>query len=123
MESTEPALRTAERPDPPSLSSAEGSKDRFHAAFLWTATALVMVVLWIKPMVSSLWTDEFGTWWVINGSAHQVVDRAQAVQGQSPFYYLIAWIMRLLAGRSELWLRFPSLIFSFAARIVRLPNP
>ena len=118
MESTEPALRTAERPDPPSLSSAEGSEDRFHAAFLWTATALVMAVLWIKPMVSSLWTDEFGTWWVINGSAHQVVDRAQAVQGQSPFYYLIAWIMRLLAGRSELWLRFPSLVCSFAAAFV-----
>ena len=70
MESTEPALRTAERPDPPSLSSAEGSKDRFHAAFLWTATALVMAVLWIKPMVSSLWTDEFGTWCAFLASMH-----------------------------------------------------
>jgi hypothetical protein len=59
MESTEPALRTAERPDPPSLSSAEGSEDRFHAAFLWTATALVMASLDQADGVEQ-WTDEFG---------------------------------------------------------------
>ena len=115
METTEPALTVSEKREPPSVSVAEGDEDRFHAAFLWTSAALVMAVLWIKPMVSSLWTDELGTWWVISGSAHQVVERAQAVQGQSPFYYLIAWIVRLLVGRSEFWLRFPSLVFSFAA--------
>jgi len=110
METTEPALVSESR-EPRSDSLAESDEDRFHTAFVWTAAALAMAVLWIKPMVSSLWTDELGTWWVINGSAHQVVERAQAVQGQSPFYYLIAWIVRLLVGRSEFWLRFPSLVF------------
>jgi uncharacterized membrane protein len=115
METTESALTASESREPRSDSLAESDEDRFHTAFVWTAAALVMAVLWIKPMVSSLWTDELGTWWVISGNAHQVVERAQAVQGQSPFYYLIAWIMRLLVGRSEFWLRFPSLVFLLAA--------
>src|SRR6476646_1982049 len=115
METTESALTASESREPRSDSLAESDEDRFHPAFVWTAAALVMAVLWIKPMVSSLWTDELGTWWVINGSAHQVVDRAQAVRGQSPIYYLIAWLMRLLVGRSEFWLRFPSLVFALAA--------
>ena len=86
--------------------------DRFHAAFLWTACALMVVGLWIRPMMSSLWVDETGTWWVIEGGARQVVQRAEAVQGQSPFYYLFLWAWTHVAGHSEVAMRVPSFVFS-----------
>ena len=30
-----------------------------HRAFLWTIAGLVILVLWVRPMFSSLWTDEY----------------------------------------------------------------
>ena len=75
----------------------------------------MVVALWIRPITSSLWLDETGTWWVINGSAREVVQRAESVQGQSPFYYLILWLSKGAIGHSEIALRLPSLVFSIAA--------
>ena len=89
--------------------------ERLHAAFLWTCTVLVVVALWLRPITSSLWNDEFGTWWVVNGDFHDLVRRAAAVQGQSPLYYAVAWVAKLVAGRSELGLRFPSFVFALGA--------
>jgi hypothetical protein len=89
--------------------------ESFHVPFLWTIAGLAAAVLWIRPMTSSLWTDELGTWWVISGSAHDTITRAEAVQGQSPFYYLIAWAARNIVGRSEFGLRLPSLLFCVVA--------
>src|SRR5262245_57257449 len=77
-------------------------EDRAHARFLWTVAGLAVAVLWIRPIASSLWTDELGTWWVISGTARQAVERAEAVQGQSPLYYLLAWLARHLTGTSEI---------------------
>jgi mannosyltransferase len=91
------------------------AEERLHAAFLWTCTVLVIVALWLRPITSSLWNDEFGTWWVVNGDLHDLVRRAAAVQGQSPLYYTVAWAAKLVAGRSELGLRFPSFVFALGA--------
>jgi 4-amino-4-deoxy-L-arabinose transferase-like glycosyltransferase len=101
----------AQREDVVSADPGDQVEDRFHVAFLWTVASLMIGALWIKPLVSSFWTDEFGTYWVINGSASQVLGRAQAVQGQSPLYYLIAWVTSRVAGHSEIALRAPSLVF------------
>jgi Dolichyl-phosphate-mannose-protein mannosyltransferase len=95
--------------DPPDVD------ERFHAPFLWTCAGLVIAALWLRPITSSLWNDEFGTWWVIGGDLHDVVRRAEAVQGQSPLYYFIAWVVKLLVGRSEVGLRFPSFVFALGA--------
>src|SRR5205809_4833130 len=83
--------------------------------FFWTLAGLIAAAVWLRPIGSSLWTDEMGTWWVISGNARQVVQRAGAVQGQSPLYYLIAWAIRHVTGPSELGLRLPSVVFSIVA--------
>src|SRR3954469_20454888 len=88
---------------------------RLHAPLLWAFAASMVAALWIRPMTSSLWLDETGSWWVINGGAHQGVQRADAVQGQSPFYYLMLWLSKGVIGHSEFALRLPSLVFSVAA--------
>ncbi len=119
MSTTEPAVALPDGPDPytPATEDAE-VHDPLHAPFLWTVVGLVMAALWLRPMGSSLWTDELGTWWVISGSGREVVSRAEAVQGQSPVYYLIEWAAKHLVGRSEFGLRLPSLIFSIAAAFI-----
>jgi mannosyltransferase len=114
---TEPALAVADQPEPPP-SDPDAIHDPLHAPFLWTTAGLVIAALWIRPMLSSLWVDELGTWWVISGSAREAASRAEAVQGQSPVYYLIEWAMRHVLGRSEFGLRVPSLIFSLAAAVL-----
>ena len=106
--------RVEQREAPPSETRAEVDEP-FHGAFFWTAAGLVVAALWITPMFSSLWNDEFGTWWVISGSARQTVARAEAVQGQSPLYYLIAWALRHVTGPNEFGMRLPSLAFSLVA--------
>jgi hypothetical protein len=115
MGTTEPALTTADEreasPPDPETDLVEG----FHLPFLWAVAGLMIAVLWVRPMVSSLWTDELGTWWVISGNAREAVTRAEAVQGQSPLYYLVAWATRLVTGPSEFGLRLPSLIFLLIA--------
>jgi hypothetical protein len=73
--------RVEQQEAPPSDPRAEVNEP-FHGAFLWTAAGLVIVALWITPMFSSLWNDEFGTWWVVNGSVREAVTRAEAVQGR-----------------------------------------
>jgi mannosyltransferase len=112
----ETATTLEQRPD--AVNARDDVDEPFHAAFLWTVAGLAVAVLWIRPMVASLWTDELGTWWVISGNARDAVTRAQAVQGQSPFYYLIAWAARHLVGQSEVGLRLPSLVFSFIAAFI-----
>src|SRR5947209_4668726 len=48
------------------MTDAEHSKDtegRMHGRFIGVLTALVIASLWIRPMFSSFWLDELGTWW------------------------------------------------------------
>jgi hypothetical protein len=115
---TQPAPTVVEGRDIPSSRRGPDVDDRSHPAFLWTVVGLVTAALWIRPIGSSLWTDELGTWWVISGTARQVVQRAEAVQGQSPLYYLIAWVTTHVTGRSELGLRLPSLLFCAVAALL-----
>jgi Dolichyl-phosphate-mannose-protein mannosyltransferase len=110
---SEPAVTLDERP---AGTVTDATIDEpFHVPFLWTIAGLAAAVLWIRPLASSLWTDELGTWWVISGSARDTVTRAEAVQGQSPFYYLIAWAARHVVGPSEIGFRLPSLLFCVIA--------
>jgi len=62
----------------------------------------------------SLWLDEFGTLWAVEGSFSQLLERVDAFQGQSAFYYLLAWIFVHSIGESEFTLRVLSLILGLA---------
>ena len=93
----------------------EGAEDRFHPVFLLTAACLMIFALWLRPIMSSLWVDETGTWWVIEGGVRQVIQRADAVQGQSALYYLLLWAWTHVVGHSELALRIPSLLSSLTS--------
>src|SRR5437762_1489374 len=86
----------------------EGDPDRAHKRFLAVLTALVVAALWIRPMFSSLWLDELGTWWVVKDRFSDAVERAFTYQGQPPLYYSIAWLARAIGGHSEFVLRLPS---------------
>jgi mannosyltransferase len=68
------------------------------------------VTLWVRPLFTSFWVDEFGSWWVINGSFHDVITRTEAVQGQSPLYFIALWLTKGVLGHSEAALRLPSLV-------------
>lgn len=63
----------------------------------------------------SLWIDEFGTLWTVEGTLGQAIERALAFHGQSPFYYVTLWPLVHIAGESEVILRVPSLLCSIAA--------
>ena len=65
--------------------------------------------LWIAPMRSSLWLDEFGTWWVTNGRFAEILPRVR-IFPQSLLYAVVIWLTRAAAGTSELALRAPSLL-------------
>jgi uncharacterized membrane protein len=86
--------------------------ERFHRSFFWVVGGLLVAVLWIRPIASSLWIDEFGTWWVIKDGVRQTIDRSWTYQGQSPAYYLLAWVTRHVIGHLEWALRAPSVIFT-----------
>jgi len=101
--------------------------DPFHQRLLWGVAGLMIAALWIRPLPSSLWIDEMGTWWVVKDGIRDAVHRSFDVQGESPLYYLVAWVTRALVGPHEWALRMPSLalmigsavlLFRFARRIV-----
>lgn len=78
-----------------------------------TLAILAGVFVWeaiVTRMSSSLWLDELGTHWVIDGSAADVVERAAQYHGQTPLYYLAVWLVTRLFGTSELVLRAPSVV-------------
>jgi hypothetical protein len=111
---TRPDVLPARRSDgsPGMDATVNGS---LRTPLFWTLVGLIAAAVWLRPITSSLWTDEMGTWWVISGNARQVVQRAAAVQGQSPLYYLVAWAIRHVTGQSELGLRLPSVVFCIVA--------
>ena len=82
--------------------------------FLVSTIGVIGFVLRFYGMNNSLWLDEFGTLWTVEGDFLQVVRRAFSFQGQSPFYYLIVWACVHLLGISEITLRLPSLLFGIA---------
>lgn len=77
----------------------------------WLPTALVglaIAVLWLRPIASSLWLDELGTYWIVRGNLSDAIDLSWRFAGQSPAYYVIAWIARVLGDGNEIVLRLPS---------------
>jgi uncharacterized membrane protein len=69
---------------------------------------LAVLLLWLLPLRSSLWLDETGTYWTIKDGLAATFHRALAIQGQSPLYYMLAWLALELGGRNEIVLRLPS---------------
>jgi hypothetical protein len=63
----------------------------------------------------SLWLDEFGTLWAIEGGLEQTISRVIDFHGQSPLYYLAVWPLVHWVGESEFLLRLPSFIFGATA--------
>src|SRR5215471_18766895 len=62
-------------------------------AFIFVVVAsIVGLAFRLYGFNRSLWLDEFGTLWVIDGSFSQLMERVNAFQGQSPLYYLLAWL-------------------------------
>src|SRR6266487_2005286 len=114
MATIEPATALTDAESPPFTQAADPD-ERLHVLFEWLLAGLAIAALWLRPITSSLRIDELGTWWVIQGSAHEAVQRSQSVQGQSPLYYLIAWGARHVMGVSELGLRLPSVVVMLAA--------
>jgi hypothetical protein len=54
---------------------------------------------------SSLTIDESGSWWVLSGTFNETLQRAAAVQGQSPFYYVLLRCWADIFDSSETSLR------------------
>jgi len=89
--------------------------DRFHRWLLGGVAVLMVVALWLRPLNSSLWLDEMGTWWVVKDGMREAIHRSFDIQGQSPLFYIWAWVARQPAGTQEWALRIPSVIFACAS--------
>lgn len=61
-------------------------------------------------IAASLSVDEFGTFWVVEHGLETAFHRTLQFQGQSPFYYALAWTSIRALGESEVALRIPSLL-------------
>lgn len=95
---------------------ASGVTSRFFSVWplILALSAVLGVLLRLDGIGSSLWMDEFGTLWVVEGSLREVWIRASNFQGQSPFYYSFVWLALQLFGESEIALRIPSLLFGLS---------
>jgi len=76
------------------------------------ALGLLALGLWFRldGIDGSLWIDEFGTFWVVEHGLGEAIARTLAFQGQSPFYYVLAWVPVHLFGESEAALRSLSIV-------------
>ena len=83
--------------------------------FFLLLTAWAVFGLWVLPIRSSFWLDETGTYWIIKDGLGSLFARAMHWSGQSPLYYIIAWLAHFVPGRTEVVLRLPSLIAMIAA--------
>lgn len=79
---------------------------------LMGAFGLLALGLYLRldSVTASLWIDEFGTFWVVEHGLMTALQRAWQFQGQSPLYYVLAWIPIHMFGESEVALRAPSLL-------------
>src|ERR1039458_2325802 len=91
---------------PGEIMSDHEKTSRFYGILI----AIVVVDLWILPIRSSFWLDETATFWVIKDGLANLLQRSMDWAGQSPLYYLTAWLALAAGGRHEWVLRLPSLI-------------
>ena len=78
--------------------------------FFGILVAIAVVDLWVLPMRSSFWLDETATFWIVKDGVANLLHRSLDWAGQSPLYYLTAWLALVTGGRHEWVLRLPSLI-------------
>jgi uncharacterized membrane protein len=71
---------------------------------------LVCIALARSFIFQSLWLDETVTYWVTSDGLCQAISRATQFQGQSPFYYVLVWLVRQALGGSEFVMRAPSIL-------------
>ncbi len=83
---------------------------------VFALAAAVIARLWIMPLWSSLWLDEFGTAWVTSGRWDGLVERARLFPQSLP-YAAIVEASRGVVGASEAALRWPSLLAMLAAAV------
>ena len=80
---------------------------------LWVialAGGAVGLVMRLYGFDRSLWLDEFGTLWTIEGDLVLLIRRVFEFQGQSPLYYVLVRLFVHGFGESEVVMRLPSLI-------------
>ena len=95
----------------PEAMAAPPSDRLSQAAFIFfMISGLFGLFLRLYGFNRSLWLDEFGTLWGVEGSMGQLLERVQAFHGQSPFYYSLVWLWVNLLGESEIVMRGLSLI-------------
>jgi hypothetical protein len=82
------------------------------------ALACIGLTMRIAGFTNSLWLDEFGTLWTVEGNLRETWHRAITFHGQTPFYYLLAWVPVHALGESEASLRLLSLASVCAATLV-----
>jgi hypothetical protein len=101
----------AEHAPPSSNLVAEGNHEA-GSEQLWIIVtgAIVVIQLWFGMISTSFWLDETGTWWIVKDGAGEVVRRSVSWSGQSPLFYLIAWLSSRLFGLNEIALRIPSML-------------
>ncbi|RMG12688.1 MAG: hypothetical protein D6731_13380 [Planctomycetota bacterium] len=89
---------------------------RPHAVGLALA-AVLGVVLRAAGWNQSLWLDEFGTAWAVDGSLAEAWTRSVTFHGQSPLYYVLVWPFAHFLGPAEASLRLPSLLAGLAGLV------
>lgn len=82
------------------------------------AGVAAVILVWVVQMPSSLWIDELGTFWVIDGDLPSTARRAWRFHGQTPLYYTMLWAVTQVLGASEIVLRLPSLLSMLAAALL-----
>jgi len=85
---------------------------RLMLAATLCAVFILGLITRIDSLGVSLWLDEFGTFWVVDESFTTMLRRCWEFQGQSPFYYSLAWFSLHSFGESEIALRVPSLLLT-----------
>lgn len=91
------------------VNSQDGVRQNDHL-WLLAAGCFVVLQLWLGMISTSFWLDESGTWWIVKDGPAEAIRRAFSWSGQSPLYYLIAWLSSRAFGLNEIALRIPSVL-------------
>jgi mannosyltransferase len=86
-----------------------------HSRFLTAVVVVAAAGLWIPQLMSSLWADETVTHWIVKDGIRETIHRSLEFEGESPFYFIVQYGLRHVAGRGELAMRLPSLLAMIGA--------
>lgn len=92
------------------MSTRASSWRRPHLLVAAALAGVVIAFRWVPQLRSSLWLDETGTVWLLQGGLADSISNALQYQGGSPLFYVVEWATTALFGTSELALRLPSLV-------------